>query len=422
MSQWDFLEARLSERKAQNLYRHRLELQSPQGCHIKVDGRQYTAFCSNDYLNLANDSRVVRAATEAMDEFGLGGGASHLVIGHHQLHEKLEQALAEFTGRERAICFSSGYMANLGVISALADRHTIILQDKLNHASLLDAGKLSGAKMQRYSHCDMEALNRRLEANQGQKTLVVTDGVFSMDGDIAPLDEIASLCEQFDALLMVDDAHGLGVLDGQKDDLQAEDKGLKQGDLKIAYQSETQGEQSPEEPGALGAGCVERFELNQAKLPVLMGTLGKAFGTAGAFVAGSETLIEYLIQFSRTYIYTTSLPPAIAAATIESLRIIKTEAWRRAHLQSLISRFRHHAAELGLNLMPSTTPIQPILVGDSEQAVTISQKLKQAGILVPAIRPPTVPDGTARLRITFSAGHSEADLDKLLNALEQAKQ
>lgn len=383
MSHWDFLSKQIEDRKQQGLFRHRHLLESPQGCHIRVDGRDMLSFCSNDYLNLANDPRVVAAAQAALAESGLGGGASHLVSGHHQLHHQLEVELAAFTGRQRALCFSTGYMANLGVISALLDRHSLVLQDRLNHASLLDAGKLSGARLQRYLHNDMQSLSERLEAagQREQRVLVVTDGVFSMDGDIAPLPQMASLCQQHNALLMVDDAHGFGVL------------------------------------GQQGGGCAEEFDLNQQQLPVLIGTFGKAFGTTGAFVAGSEAMIETLVQFARTYIYTTAMPPAMAAATSASLGILLEEQWRRQHLVGLINRFRREALALGFALMPSTTPIQPLLIGRASAAKDLSERLFAAGILIPAIRPPTVPEGSSRLRVTFSAGHSEDDLDRLLEVL-----
>jgi len=384
MSQWNFIPQNLSKRKQDGLYRSRHLLESQQGCHIRVNGRDLLSFCSNDYLDLAGDPRLVAAAQQAMEQCGLGGGASHLVIGHHQFHHQLEQDLAAFTGRQRALCFSTGYMANLGVVAALLDRHSLVLEDKLNHASLLDAGKLAGCRLERYLHGNVNALAERLRNSAGRRTLVVTDGVFSMDGDVAPLNEMVSLCRQNDAMLMVDDAHGFGVL------------------------------------GAEGGGCAEEYGLTQEQLPVLVGTLGKAFGTFGAFVAGSEELIETLIQFARTYIYTTAMPPAVAAATRTSLQILRHESWRRNRLNNLIDRFRREAGRLGYDLMPSATPIQPVLVGDSKAAMKLSERLYEAGILVSAIRPPTVPQGSARLRITFSAGHTENDLDNLLQVLAAA--
>lgn len=386
----DVLKAALDERRAQQLYRSRKTIDSAQGVEVIVDGKRYLNFCSNDYLGLANHPDIISAFKNAADAFGVGSGASHLVCGHSKFHHELEEALAEFTGRERALLFSTGYMANLGVITALLDKGDFIFEDKLNHASLIDAGLLSGARFQRFLHNDIDNLRARLErvqetekhAESGRK-LICVDGVFSMDGDLAPLPELAALAQQHDAWLMVDDAHGFGVL------------------------------------GEHGAGCAEYFQLDQNQLPILMGTLGKACGSFGAFVAGSETLIETLIQFARPYIYTTALPPAVAAATLESLKIIRDEAWRRAHLQKLIARFRSGAEQLGLPLMNSSSAIQPFVVGDAERALLLSEKLAERGFWIGAIRPPTVPAGTARLRITLSAAHSAAQVDRLLDALAQ---
>ncbi len=384
-SHWSHIGEALTQRQEQGLYRQRLTLTTPQGCHVRIEGREYLAFCNNDYLGLANDPRLIESACQAMQRYGVGGGASHLVAGHLQPHHQLEQELATYTGRERVLLFSTGYMANLGVVSALLGRNDRVLQDKLNHASLLDAGRLSGARMLRYRHNSPQALSERLQSAENSRTLVVTDGVFSMDGDIAELPDIADLCLQHDALLMVDDAHGFGVI------------------------------------GQRGGGCAELFDLDQQQLPLLVGTLGKGFGTAGAFVAASEELIEYLIQFARPYIYTTSMPPAIAAATLTSLDIMKSEGWRREHLQTLISRFRIEAQNLGYELMSSNTPIQPVMMGDTLRALRLADQLRQQGILITAIRPPTVPDNTARLRVTFSAAHTQEDLDRLLQALADCR-
>jgi len=290
--------------------------------------------------------------------------------------------LAEFTGREAAILFSTGYMANLGVVGALLDKQDAVFEDKWNHASLLDAGLLSGARFQRYLHNDLTNLEKRLQRNEARRKLIVTDAVFSMDGDSADLTKLSTLAKQQDAWLMVDDAHGFGVL------------------------------------GEQGAGLCEQQNLGQDDVQVLMGTLGKGFGTAGAFVAGSKDLIEYLTNFARPFIYTTAMPAAIAAATLASLKIVKNEPERREHLQALIKLFRHGANELGLELMPSNTAIQPILVGDAKEALHMSEQLKQLGIMVTAIRPPTVPQGTARLRVTLSAAHSEQQVLQLLDALK----
>lgn len=377
------LQQELQARRESGLYRSRKTLGTPQGPEVIVDGKKFLAFCSNDYLGLANHPEVIASLNRAASEYGVGGGASHLVIGHSKVHHQLEEELAEFTGRDRVLLFSNGYMANLGVISALLGKQDAVFQDRLNHASLLDAGQLSGARFQRYLHNDVNNLAVRLERSEARRKLIVTDGVFSMDGDIVPLSEIARLAKVHNAWLMVDDAHGFGCL------------------------------------GQRGGGVAEYFDLSQDDLPVLVGTLGKAFGTAGAFVAGSEALIETLIQFARTYIYTTSMPPAVAAATLTSLKILQEERWRRDHLQALVQYFRQGCEQLGLQLMASSSPIQPIMVGSAENAMAMSDSLAQQGILVTAIRPPTVPRGTSRLRITFSAAHSKQHVDQLLAALER---
>jgi 8-amino-7-oxononanoate synthase len=376
------LAPRLAERRAAHLFRQRPLLQSPQAPLVQVDGRELLAFCSNDYLGLANHSEVIRALQQGAEKWGVGGGASHLVIGHSTPHHELEEALAEFTGRPRALLFSTGYMANLAAVTALVGQGDTVLEDRINHASLLDAGLLSGARFSRYLHNDPVSLASRLEKAAGN-TLVVTDGVFSMDGDLADLPALCAEAKSKRAWLMVDDAHGFGTL------------------------------------GASGGGIVEHFGLGLDDVQVLVGTMGKAFGTAGAFVAGSEEMIETLIQFSRPYIYTTSQPPALACATLKSLELLRTEHWRREHLNRLIARFRQGAAEIGLQLMDSPTPIQPILIGESARALQLSELLKARGLLVGAIRPPTVPAGSARLRVTLSAAHSDAQLELLLEALAE---
>ena len=379
------LAARLAQRQAEDLYRRRPLLESPQGPDVVIDGQPMLAFCSNDYLGLANHPEVIAAMRAGAERWGVGGGASHLVNGHCGPHHELELALAEFTGRPRALLFSTGYMANLGTVTALVGKGDSVLEDRLNHASLLDAGLLSGARFSRYLHNDAASLASRLEKAEGN-TLVVTDGVFSMDGDLADLPALCARAREKGAWVMVDDAHGIGPL------------------------------------GATGGGIVEHFGLGIEDVPVLVGTLGKAFGTAGAFVAGSEELIETLIQFARPYIYTTSQPPAVACATLKSLELLRAESWRRDHLNGLIARFRAGAQAIGLELMDSPTPIQPILIGGSAQAMALSAELRQRGILVGAIRPPTVPAGTARLRVTLSASHTEAQVDRLLLALAESWQ
>lgn len=380
---FDNLSTELAQRKEQALYRQRRTLETAQQPVVRVDGREYLAFCSNDYLGLANHPEVIKAFQQAADQYGVGGGASHLVNGHSRAHHDLELALAEFTGRPRALLFSTGYMANIGAVNALLDKQDAVFQDRLNHASLLDAGLLSGARFQRYLHNDFESLDTRLTKSDARRKLVVTDGVFSMDGDIAALPKLANVCEKHNAWLMVDDAHGFGCL------------------------------------GEQGGGCAEYFGLDSQDVQVLIGTLGKGFGTAGAFVAGSEALIETLIQHARTYIYTTSMPPAVAAATLKSLALLQSENWRREKLNALIAQFRKGCEQLGLQLMDSDTPIQPILIGESDKAVAMSQALEKQGIFISAIRPPTVPQGSARLRVTLSAAHTEAQVEQLLSGLAE---
>lgn len=362
----------LKNLKAKGLYRSRKI----------IDDKNVINFCSNDYLGLAKNKTVIAAFKSASDIYGVGSGSAHLICGHTKAHHLLEEELAEFTGRERALLFSTGFMANVGTINALVGRGDSVFEDKLNHASLLDGGLSSVANFKRYPHVDVQQLEKLLSKTSGEK-LIVTDGVFSMDGDVAPLCELANLAKQHHAQLMVDDAHGFGVL------------------------------------GKTGGGLVEELNLTPNDVPILMGTLGKAFGTFGAFIAGSETLIETLIQSARTYIYTTALPPAVAEATRASLKIIIAETWRREKLQALISQFKTGAAQLNLPLMPSDSPIQPLLVGDSFRATQLSQQLLDAGFLVSAIRPPTVPKNKARLRITLSALHKFEDIARLLETLHR---
>lgn len=377
------LASELEQLRQAGLYRQRRVVEGPQTIEIQVDGRCLINFCSNDYLGLANHPQLAQAFKRGVDQYGVGSGASHLISGHTQAHHALEEELAEFTGRERALLFSTGYMANLGIVSALIDRRGRVLEDRLNHASLLDGGLLSRAEFQRYQHNDIEDLQQRLHQS-AQKTLIVTDGVFSMDGDLAHLPRLAQLAKQQQAALMVDDAHGFGVL------------------------------------GATGAGVAEHFALDQQQVPIFMATLGKACGSFGAFVAGNQDLIEFLIQKSRSYIYTTAMPAAVAEATRASLKLLKTEAWRRERLHQLIRYFRKSAEQQGLKLMDSMTAIQPILVGDSHAVLLAGQRLQDQGFWVGAIRPPTVPKGTARLRITLSAEHSFEQIDRLLEVLPKA--
>ncbi len=370
----------LNARRDAHLYRSRHILQSPAGPEVLVNGERCLAFCSNDYLGLANHPSVIAAFKRAADQYGVGSGAAHLVYGHSHEHHALEEELAAFTGRQRALLFSTGYMANIGVITALCNRGDVVYEDRLNHASLLDGGLSSNARFKRYRTLD--ELVEGLASAEETRKLVATDGVFSMDGNLAPLDELAKICRANKAWLMVDDAHGFGIV------------------------------------GQNGGGCAEHFALTAEELPILMGTLGKGFGAFGAFVAGNESLIETLIQFARTYIYTTALPPAVAAAARASLKLVVEEGWRRDKLQCLIARFRRGVQQLGLELMESDTPIQPVLLHDDELTQRAGRELQERGILVGAIRPPTVPSGGGRLRITLCADHSEQHVDQLLAALE----
>ena len=375
------LAVQTAERAQAQLQRRLRTVTRVDGPFVESNGRRLLAFCTNDYLGLAQDSRLIAAWKQAADESGVGSGSAHLICGHRREHVELEEALAEWTGRERALLFSTGYMANLGVMQALLQRGELCVQDKLNHACLLDGAQLAGAVLKRYPHADVEAATRQLQSHADTCALLATDGVFSMDGDIAPLRELAALCTREEATLMVDDAHGLGVL------------------------------------GNDGAGSVAEAGLGEREVPVLMATLGKALGCSGAFVAGPAALIDGLVQFARTYIYTTAMPPALAAATRCAVTLARTESWRRQKLNALVQRFRHGAEQLGLPLMPSRTSIQPLLLGDAQCALEASLALEAKGLLVVPIRPPTVPQGRARLRITLSAAHEEAHVDRLLDAL-----
>lgn len=376
------LAVQTAARESERLSRRLRRIEHVQGPWLETGGRRLLSFCGNDYLGLAQHPQLIAALKRSADDEGVGSGSAHLICGHRAEHAELEAALAEWTGRERALLFSTGYMANLGVLQALLSRDDVCVQDKLNHACLLDGAQLSGAELKRYPHADVDAAARQLVARSDAAALLATDGVFSMDGDLAPLRELAALCAREHATLMVDDAHGLGVF------------------------------------GDRGAGSVRAAQLDQREVPVLMATLGKALGCFGAFVAGSAELIDGLIQFARPYIYTTAMPPALAAATLVAVRLAQDEQWRRDRLAALIERFRHGASQLGLSLMPSASAIQPLLFGSAQAALDAAAQLEAHGLLVSAIRPPTVPAGSARLRITLSAAHEEAHVDQLLDALE----
>lgn len=383
MTLLDELAAELAERTSAGLRRQRRVIQGPQAAEVVANGKRLLSFASNDYLGLANHPRLISAMQQATQAVGVGSGASHLITGHHALHEELEQALASFVGLPAALLFSTGYMANMGVVAALMGRDDAVFADKLNHASLNDAVVLSRAEFKRYPHQDLAALESLLAASPARRKLVLIDAVFSMDGDIAPVPEILALCERYDAWLMLDDAHGFGVL------------------------------------GEHGAGILEHFNITSPRI-IYMATLGKAAGVAGAFVAGEPVLIDYLLQQARTYIYTTASPAPLAAALLEALNVIRDEPQRRAHLRHLMSVLKTHTPRRW-QWMPSATAIQPLLVGSNDEVLRLSEYLLTRGLLVPAIRPPTVPKGTARLRVSLSAAHSEQDVHTLINALREAE-
>lgn len=378
------LAAAQSEQSRAGLIRRLRRVEAVDGAWLWIGGRRLLNFASNDYLGLAQHPALRAALVAASARWGVGAGAAHLLGGHRDEHAGLEDALARWTGRERALLFSTGYMANLGVHAALLGTGDLCVQDKLNHASLIDGARLAGCTLVRYRHADVDSARRQLDARPGIATLLASDAVFSMDGDVAPLAALSSLCSAQQVTLMVDDAHGLGVT------------------------------------GPEGAGSVLAAGLSSREVPVLMATLGKALGVAGAFVAGDADLIDGLVQNARTFIYTTALPPALAAATRAAIDIARFEGWRRERLDRLIAHFRDGAAQVGIALLPSQTPIQPVLVGSSETALRAAARLEEAGLHVPAIRPPTVPAGHARLRVTLSALHSESDVERLLLALATA--
>ncbi len=378
----EHLREQLGGREREKLYRRRLTLEGSQNTQICVEGREYLSFCSNDYLGLADHPHLIAAVCEGARRYGVGAGASHLISGHFSAHHALEEVLAYFTGFPRALLFSTGYMANAGVITALAGRGDAIFADKLNHASLNDAALLSRAKFIRYPHLDLAVLERQLAASQAKLKLVLTDAVFSMDGDIAPVASLLTLCEKYNAWLLLDDAHGFGVL------------------------------------GPQGRGVLAHFNIRSPRI-IYMGTLGKAAGVFGAFVAAEAEIIETLVQYARSYIYTTAAPPLLSYALLTSLELIEREEWRRENLVQLTAALKREVQSLRWKLLPSDTAIQPLLIGESETALQISQALRACGILVPAIRPPTVPQGAARLRISLSATHGMEDVARLVAALRE---
>ena len=375
------LEKKLDTRKKEKLFRKRQTIISRLGTAVRIEDRDLINFCSNDYLGLANHPDIIAAFKVGADKFGVGSSASSLVSGRSILHQQLEEKLVDKTGREAALIFPSGYMANLAVATTFTGRTDAVFFDRLAHASLVDGARLSGAKRYRYQHVDPDSLDSILIKSDANTKLVLTDAVFSMDGDKAPIKTLAKVCKQNNAVIAVDDAHGFGVL------------------------------------GKTGGGLLEECEIRPDQVPILMATFGKALGTAGAFVAADQAIIEMLIQFARSYIYSTAQAPALAGATLAAIEIIEKETWRKEKLSALIKRFRSGAEALGLNLLPSETAIQPLIIGDSEDASRISKELLNNGFLIAAIRSPTVPAGSARLRITLTADHSEEQLDRLLATL-----
>jgi len=379
------LQRELDERAALGLLRQRQVLQGPQSPHIVIGGKPYLAFCSNDYLGLANHPQLVAALQQGAAQHGVGAGAAHLVSGHSIAHHQLEQALAAFTGKPAALLFSTGYMANLGTVQALVGKGDTVFADKLNHASLNDAMLLSRATIKRYRHNDMAQLAQLLEQAESGRKLVITDAVFSMDGDLAPLPKLLALCERHDAWLLADDAHGFGVL------------------------------------GEQGRGSLSHYGIDSPRI-IYMATLGKAAGVFGAFVAAEQVVIDTLVNHARSYVYTTATPPALSSALLESLKLIGQGDALREHLRGLVAQLRNGLSDFRWPLMPSDTAIQPLLIGDNHVALALSKGLRERGIWVAAIRPPTVPQGTARLRITLSAAHSADDVARLVEALHELAQ
>ena len=371
---------KLASRKSQGLSRQRYSVEAAQGTRVQIEGKRYLAFSSNDYLGFKHHPRVVAAAQNATATLGVGAGASHLLGGHFAEHHGLENTLAAFVEMPRALLFSSGYMANIGAVTALVGRGDAIFADKLNHASLNDAALLSRAKFHRYPHADFSALEKLLAKSPAPRKLVISDAVFSMDGNIAPVPELVELCERHNAFLLLDDAHGFGIL------------------------------------GKDGRGTLSHFAIQSPRV-IYMATLGKAMGVFGAFIAGHSVIIETLIQYARTYIYTTAIPPLLASSVAASLVLLAEEPQHGQHLQGLITHFKKHLSLHTWRLLPSSTAIQAIVVGESRYASEISAALFEKGLLVPAIRPPTVPRGSARLRVSLSATHSVADVDFLIQNL-----
>jgi len=378
------LQKELEQRKADGLLRQRRLLDSPQAEHIIANNVPYLSFCSNDYLGLANRPELIKVMQQAAANSGVGSGASNLITGHHRYHDDLEKQLAQFVELPAALLFSTGYMANIGVLGALMGRNDVIFADKLNHACLNDGAYFSYADFQRYPHNDVVVLEKLLQASTARHKLIAADAVFSMDGDIAPIPEYLALCEKYDAYLYLDDAHGFGVL------------------------------------GPHGQGSIHHFNIKSPRI-IMMATLGKAAGVAGAFVAGEQVVIDYLIQKAKSYVYSTPAPPALSATLSASLKLIEQGDDLRTHLNRLIAYLKVNLTLKKWRLLPSDTAIQPLIIGDNIAALEVSEYLQTKGILVPAIRPPTVPAGTARLRISLSAAHSLDDVKQLVAAIHEAE-
>jgi len=377
----EYISDELEKIKKSGLYRELNIVESAQGTHLEIKGKTYLSFCSNNYLGLANNPLVIKAVKDAVGKYGWGAGASRLVSGNMRLHEVLEGEISKFKGKEASIVFPTGYMANIGTISSLVSKGDLVICDKLNHASIIDGCRLSGADFRVYPHCDMKKLENVLKkATKYSRKLIVTDTVFSMDGDIAPLPDIVRIAHKYKAMVMADEAHGTGVF------------------------------------GKRGGGVVEHFNLSK-KIDIVMGTLSKAVGSLGGYVSGDEDLINFLRNKARPFMYTTALPPAVCAASIAGIKLIQKNPLLRKSLWNNVRYLKKELDLLNFNLNPSESPIISILIGDAKKAVNVSKLLYKRDILIPAIRPPTVPTRSSRLRMTVMSTHTRKDLERLLEVL-----
>ncbi|MFQ5786769.1 MAG: 8-amino-7-oxononanoate synthase [Thermodesulfobacteriota bacterium] len=381
----NYISDELEKIKKSGLYRELNIVESAQGTHLKIKGKTYLSFCSNNYLGLANHPLVIKAVKDAVEKYGWGAGASRLVSGNMTLHEKLENEISRFKGKESTIVFPTGYMANIGTISSLVSKEDLVICDKLNHASIIDGCRLSGADLRVYTHCDMEKLeNILMKSTKYSRKLIITDTVFSMDGDLAPLPDIVSIARKYNAIVMVDEAHGTGVF------------------------------------GKKGRGVVEHFNLSE-KVNIVMGTLSKAVGSLGGYITGDADLINYLRNKARSFVYTTALPSAVCAASVAGIKLIQKDPSLRTSLWNNVRYLNEKLKLLDFNVISSESQIIPIMIGDAKEAVNVSKFLHKEGILIPAIRPPTVPAKSSRLRMTVMSIHTRDDLDKLLNVLSDVK-